>query len=120
MAGVIAFAAWRPEDHETSQHRDRRHMRRSRQVVAFQAIMAPRSPRIFDDVDPTGEEQSLQDRTGIIERDDRGQARWVVHAPANSERTFDLLKALDNERLAIEGSEAPKEEPPPLGNSNLI
>ncbi len=74
--------------------------------------MAPRSPRIFDDADPTGEEQALHDRTGIIERDDRGQARWVVHAPpSNAERTFDLLKALDNEGLAIEGTEAPKDEP---------
>jgi hypothetical protein len=44
--------------------------------------------------------------TGIIEHDDRGQARWVLtprNAPASdADATFDELRALTNERLEID------------------
>jgi len=80
-------------------------------------MTAPRDRRTFIDDDTTSEEENLHGQTGIIERDARGQARWVVHAPTNAERTFDVLKALDTDQLAIEGSEAPKDEPKPSPKS---
>ncbi len=74
--------------------------------------MAPRSPRIFDDDDPTGEEQAPHDGTGIIERDDRGMARWVVVPSSRTDQTFDELRALDSDALAIE-DETPTPQPKP-------
>ena len=74
--------------------------------------MAPRSPRIFDDDDPTGEGQELHDGTGIIERDDRGMARWVVVPPSRSDQTFDELRALETDALTIEGAKPKAEQKP--------
>jgi hypothetical protein len=52
-------------------------------------------------LDYTGEFAS-----GVVDHDDRGQARWkwkTEDAPAASaDRTFDLLKALDNDAISIE------------------
>ncbi len=58
--------------------------------------------------------------TGVIERDDRGQARWVLtpkHAPASdSDSTFDELRALTNERLEIDDTvPAEKKRKPKVG-----
>jgi hypothetical protein len=56
--------------------------------------------------------------TGTVDHDDRGQARWKWNTettPAGeTDRTFDLLKALTNDALSIEGSpaEPPAKEPP--------
>ena len=58
--------------------------------------------------------------TGIIEHDERGQARWVLtpqQEPASdADATFDELRALTNERLEIDDS-APveKKKPPKVG-----
>ena len=58
-------------------------------------------------LDYTGEFAS-----GVIDHDDRGQARWKWNSESTptgeTERTFDLLKALNNDALTIEGS--PKQE----------
>jgi len=78
-----------------------------------------RDPRILTDDDPTGEEEALDfdptrtDQvdppgspshrcTGIIERDERGHAVWRVSMPTDTDRTFDELRTLHNEKLAID------------------
>ena len=57
-------------------------------------------------LDYTGEFAS-----GVIDHDDRGQARWKFNSESTpvgeTERTFDLLKALNNDALTIEGSPQP-------------
>jgi hypothetical protein len=55
--------------------------------------------------------------TGSVDHDDRGQARWKWNSETtpsgDAERTFDLLKALTNDDLSIEGAaEEPVDEPP--------
>jgi hypothetical protein len=61
--------------------------------------------------------------TGVIEHDDRGQARWVLtpkHEPASdADATFDELRALTNERLEIDDTEpAEKKKKNPKGGYN--
>jgi hypothetical protein len=49
------------------------------------------------------------DATGVIEHDERGHARWVSlpEAPVgDTDKTFDELRALTNEKLAIDDAEA--------------
>jgi hypothetical protein len=60
---------------------------------------------------------------GTIEHDDRGDARWVwaseQQAHESADRTFDELKALDNEALEIlEPSDPSRGKPPPGGGYN--
>jgi hypothetical protein len=60
--------------------------------------------------------------TGTIEHDDRGDARWVFpteqQAHESAERTFNELKALDNETLEILEQPDPRAKPPPGGGYN--
>ena len=61
--------------------------------------------------------------TGAIEHDDRGDARWVwateQQAQESTERTFNELKALDNEALTLlEQSDPSRPKPPPGGGYN--
>jgi hypothetical protein len=60
--------------------------------------------------------------TGIIEHDDRGQARWVLtpkHEPASdADSTFDELRALTNERLEIDDSVPAEKKRNPKGGYN--
>lgn len=61
--------------------------------------------------------------TGAIEHDERGDARWVwaseQQAQESAERTFDELKALDNEALRIlEQPDPSRPQPPPGGGYN--
>jgi hypothetical protein len=91
----------------------------------------PRGKKPLTDDDPTLEEEApafdptrtdeieldfvaaRHASTGIIEHDDRGQARWVLtpqQEPASdADATFDELRALTNERLEID-VEAPQEK----------
>jgi hypothetical protein len=60
---------------------------------------------------------------GSIEHDDRGDARWVwaseQQARESTEKTFDELKALDNETLTIlEQSDPSRPKVPPGGGYN--
>ncbi len=60
---------------------------------------------------------------GAIEHDERGDARWVwaseQQAHESVERTFDELKALDNEALRLlEQSDPSLPKPPPGGGYN--
>jgi hypothetical protein len=92
-----------------------------------------RSPFIGDD-DPTGEEEALEhdptgtdqlddsyrvsstSETGVIEHDERGRARWKWRTEAtpaeNVEQTFDQLRALDNDALALEQAAEPQADAP--------
>ncbi|HVN35586.1 MAG TPA: hypothetical protein VMU96_10075 [Casimicrobiaceae bacterium] len=60
--------------------------------------------------------------TGVIEHDDRGQARWVLtpkHEPADdADATFDELRALTNERLQLDDSVPSEKEKNPKGGYN--
>ena len=60
--------------------------------------------------------------TGVIEHDDRGQARWVLtpqHEPASdADATFDELRALTNERLEIDNSVPAEKKKNPKGGYN--
>jgi hypothetical protein len=64
-------------------------------------------------LDYTGEYAS-----GTVDHDDRGQARWkwnTESTPAGEiDRTFDLLKALNNDALSIEITVEEKRAKPPL------
>jgi hypothetical protein len=60
---------------------------------------------------------------GVIEHDDRGDARWVwateQQAHELAEDTFNELKALDNEALALVDQPDPsRPKPPPGGGYN--
>jgi hypothetical protein len=59
--------------------------------------------------------------TGTIDHDERGQARWKFKTEATPsgdiERTFDLLKALNNDALSIEGAQEPAAETKPKRKS---
>jgi hypothetical protein len=100
--------------------------------------MKPRSKHDLPDDDPTAEQAALDEHvdladtdqlddkyrvsldytgefaTGTVDHDDRGQARWkwnTESTPAgDTDRTFDLLKALNNDALTIEGT-AEQEQP---------
>jgi hypothetical protein len=61
--------------------------------------------------------------SGAIEHDDRGDARWVwaseQQAQESADRTFDELKALDNEALTLVDQPDPsRPKPPPGGGYN--
>lgn len=61
--------------------------------------------------------------TGTIEHDERGDARWVFpseqQAHESIEKTFDELKALDNETLTLLEQSAPSPgKAPPGGGYN--
>ena len=86
--------------------------------------MTVRNKKEIADNEPTNEARALdfdytgEFATGSISHDDRGQARWKFNTettpPAGSdpERTFDLLKALNNDALSIESSAPPEEAKP--------
>lgn len=58
--------------------------------------------------------------TGSIRHDERGDARWTwgTEQPESLERTFDELKALDNETLALLESDPRAARPAPGGGYN--
>jgi hypothetical protein len=79
---------------------------------------ADRRAKSDDAVTLTNERSS-----GSIEHDDRGDARWVwpsePQAQESAERTFNELKALDNETLEIlEQPDPARAKPPPGGGYN--
>ena len=104
-------------------------------------MTAPHGKKPLSDDDPTLEEEALDfdptrtdeieldfvssDRhgtTGVIEHDDRGQARWVLtpkHEPASdADSTFDELRALTNERLEIDDATPAEKKKSPQGGYN--
>jgi hypothetical protein len=102
-------------------------------------MTSPHGKKPLTDDDPTLEEEALEfdpsrtdeikldfaarhDSTGVIEHDDRGQARWVLtpkHEPASdADSTFDELRALTNERLEIEDPAPPEKKRNPRGGYN--
>jgi hypothetical protein len=103
-------------------------------------MSTPRGKKPLGDDDPTLEEEALDfdptrtdeieldfvapehTSTGVIEHDDRGQARWVLtpkHAPASdADSTFDELRALTNERLEIEDATPAEKKRNPKGGYN--
>ena len=82
------------------------------------------------DFDPTRTDQieedsfvsTRHDTTGVIEHDERGQARWVwipETAPASDvDATFDELRALTNDRLTLEDSPSTEPKPAPQSGYN--
>jgi hypothetical protein len=101
------------------------------------AAMNPRRTKETPDDEPTGKKAAVDDeRTqtnltekysisidytgefskGTVDHDDRGQARWKWNTETTpsgeADRTFDLLKALTNDALSIEGSVEEPAEPP--------
>ena len=95
-------------------------------------MIPPRTKNALPDDAPTGEEEALEvdgtntdqldakyrirvatgseANSGTVEFDERGQPRWKYRdnePTRDPERTFDLLKALDNAAIVID-------EPPPL------
>jgi hypothetical protein len=110
---------------------------RLREAIEFQPMTPRRDKRQLADDDPTAEEEGpsfdptrtdqlgsphglARHASGVIERDDRGQARWVVLPPVrDADRTFDQLEARDNDDIAIEGeSPAPDPKPTPQSGYN--
>jgi len=103
-------------------------------------MSTPPEKKSLSDDDPTLEEEALafdptrtdeieldfvsaqHASTGIIEHDDRGQARWVLtptHEPASdADATFDELRALTNERLEIDDAAPPEKKRSPKGGYN--
>ena len=103
-------------------------------------MTAPRGKKPLSDDDPTLEEEApafdptatdeieldfvsaSHGTTGIIEHDDRGQARWVLtptHEPASdADATFDELRALTNERLEIDDATPAEKKKNPKGGYN--
>jgi hypothetical protein len=103
-------------------------------------MTAPHEKKPLTDDDPTLEEEApnfdplrtdqidldfvsaSHGTTGVIEHDDRGQARWVLtptHAPAaDADATFDELRALTNERLEIADAAPPEKKKNPQGGYN--
>jgi hypothetical protein len=57
-----------------------------------------------------------EQRTGVVQHDDRGDARWVFPSEQQAQevldRTFDELKALDNAALALQSDPTPSKAPP--------
>jgi hypothetical protein len=81
------------------------------------------------DFDPTATDEIELDfvsashgTTGVIEHDDRGQARWILtprQEPATDEdATFDELRALTNERLEIDDAAPVEKKKNPKGGYN--
>jgi hypothetical protein len=73
-----------------------------------------RIPRLDDDLEVVA---SGADSSGQIEYDERGQARWKwvteIAQNAPTDRTFDQLKALTNNRLRLlDESQASRDQPP--------
>jgi hypothetical protein len=103
-------------------------------------MSTPRGKKPPNDEDPTLEEEApdfdptrtdeidldfvsaSHARTGIIEHDDRGQARWVLtpqQEPASdADATFDELRALTNDRLEIEDAPPQEKKKHPKGGYN--
>jgi hypothetical protein len=103
-------------------------------------MTAPQGKKPLSDDDPTLEEEALEfdptatdeieldfvsashGTTGVIEHDDRGQARWVLtpkHEPAtDADSTFDELRALTNERLEIDDATPAEKKKNPKGGYN--
>ena len=94
-------------------------------------VIADDDPTIEEeapDFDPTRTDSLLRasdvsivaaggDSVGAIEHDDRGEARWKwvteTAGALASEKTFDHLKSLSNELLALEDAPAPAEADKP-------
>jgi hypothetical protein len=80
------------------------------------AVIDPASTDQLDDQYRVSIDYSGEFASGTIDHDERGQARWKWNTettPAgDTERTFDLLKALNNDALCIEGSAEPPAKPP--------
>jgi len=82
------------------------------------------------DFDPTRTDQieedefvsTRHDTTGVIEHDERGQARWKwipETTPAgDADGTFDELRALTNDRLTLEDSPSKESAPTPQSGYN--
>ncbi len=103
-------------------------------------MSTPREKKPLGDDDPTIEEQgpafdptrtdeieldfvaARHASTGVIEHDDRGQARWVLmpkQEPASdADATFDELRALTNDRLEIDDAPKEKKKSHPKGGYN--
>jgi hypothetical protein len=74
-------------------------------------------PAYDDQVSLTNEHSA-----GVIEHDERGDARWVwatgPQAQDSAERTFNELRALDNETLTLLEQSDPSRPPPRGGGYN--
>jgi len=103
-------------------------------------MSTPRGKKPLTDDDPTLEEKTppfdptrtdeieldfvsaRHASTGIIEHDERGQARWVLtpqQEPASdADATFDELRALTNDRLAIEDAAPEEKKKRPMSGYN--
>ena len=103
-------------------------------------MSTPREKKPLSDDDPTLEEEApgfdptrtdeieldfvsaRHASTGIIEHDDRGQARWVltpkVEPASDADPTFDELRALTNERLEIDDAAPVESKRKPKGGYN--
>jgi hypothetical protein len=103
-------------------------------------MSTPRGKKPLTDDDPTLEEEAPafdptrtdeieldfvsanHASTGVIEHDDRGQARWVLtpqQEPASdADATFDELRALTNDRLEIEDAAPQEQKKRPTGGYN--
>jgi len=77
------------------------------------------------DFDPTSTDTIAEDAfasashttTGVIEHDERGQARWKFNpetaSPSDADETFDELRALTNDRLSFEDAPPTESTPRP-------
>jgi hypothetical protein len=103
-------------------------------------MTAPHGKKPLSDDDPTLEEEApdfdlsrtdeieldfvsaSHGTTGVIEHDDRGQARWVLtpkhEAASDEDATFDELRALTNERLEIDDTAPADKKRNPKGGYN--
>lgn len=82
------------------------------------------------DFDPTRTDQIEEDAfvstshgsSGIIEHDERGQARWKwipeTASSTDADETLDELRALTNDRLALEDSPPAESAPTPQSGYN--
>ena len=71
--------------------------------------------------DQIGADLARGGNSGVVEHDDRGQARWRVIPPSTGEagRTFDELRIFDNDKLAAEDEPRTRESAPtPKSGSN--
>jgi len=79
-------------------------------------------PTRTDQLDERAFASERHDTTGVIEHDERGQARWKWNpetAPAtDADQTFDELRALTNDRLALEDAPAAEAAPRPQSGYN--
>lgn len=76
------------------------------------------------DKQPAAEKPVLtnEQRTGVVQHDDRGDARWVFPSERQAQealdRTFDELKALENEALSLLEQAPSRSGSPPGGGYN--